>query len=107
MSAPSIDDMTATSIPNITKLRTQLDYGDRSKARCQAFYDDLRVFLRKSIAADGTPAIDWYEWNTQKSRVVFRELAEAYLDESGLNFWPTAVSHPNKNRLDYAEDQVT
>jgi hypothetical protein len=108
MSTSPSSHLTATHIPTITQLRTQLDYGDASLPRCKSFYDDLRVYRRKFITQDGQSGDQIHEWKKPEAQAALDEITDAYLDRDGNGpiFWPKDVDHKNRNSLQYSKDRT-
>src|SRR4051812_1556135 len=103
MPAPRASEASAASIPNITALRQQLDYGEPSLPRCVGFYDDIRVFRKKFHTASGIPGMDLHDWKSRKHHDGLDEMTNAYLDKegNGILFWPDDDTSPNHNKYSY------
>lgn len=98
--------MAAATIPNITALRTALDYGDARLPRCATFYDDMRAFRRKFTTSRGVPGVDLHDWKSREGQAGLSEMTIAYLekDGGGLMFWPDDSLSPNYNKFQYSKD---
>jgi hypothetical protein len=98
--------MSAASIPNITALRTALDYGDPRLPRCATFNDDTRAFRRKFRTSRGVAGVDLHDWKSRDGQAGLNEMTIAYLEKegSGLMFWPDDISSPNYNKYQYSKD---
>ncbi len=98
--------MSAASIPNITALRTGLDYGDPRLPRCATFNDDTRAFRRKFRTSRGVAGVDLHDWKSRDGQAGLNEMTIAYLEKekSGLMFWPDDPSSPNYNKYQYSKD---
>ena len=108
MSSSPLSKTTAASIPKITELRNELDYGNPQLPRCMAFYDDIRVFRRKYRTSQGVPGFNLWDWKSREHQAGLTEMTQAYLDEEGNGrvFWPAEESSPNRNRLNYSIDHL-
>lgn len=95
----------AAAIPSITGLRLALDYGDSQLARCSAFYDDIRAFRKKFVTSSGRPGPSLYDWLDRDHQDGRNEMTEAYLNQSGLLFWPDDLAAVNHNKLEYTKDK--
>ncbi|KAK0729455.1 hypothetical protein B0H67DRAFT_155 [Lasiosphaeris hirsuta] len=97
----------AASIPNITALRNDLDYGDARLPRCATFNDDTRAFRRKFKTSHGVDGVDLYDWRSQVSQAGLNEMTMAYLDKEGNGelFWPDDKSSKNYNQYHYSKDR--
>ncbi|KAI1079008.1 hypothetical protein F5B20DRAFT_189652 [Whalleya microplaca] len=97
---------TAASLPKITTLRHELDYGDAGSDRCAAFYDDVRAFRKKFHTRNGIPGINLHDWKSQEHQSGLSEMTVAYLDTHGNGplFWPDDPSAANFNKLQYSRD---
>jgi len=98
--------LVASSIPTITALREQLDYGDSHLSRCNAFYDDVRTFRKRYRTHDGSSGISLYNWKSPEHQAGLKEMTEAYLDKEGNGalYWPDGDTDPNRNKLRYSQD---
>lgn len=98
----------AASVPNITTLRNELDYGNSQLQRCMAFYDDIRVFRRKYRTSQGVPGLDLWDWKSREHQAGLVEMTQAYLEKEGNGrvFWPDEESSPYRNKYRYSTDHV-
>ncbi len=105
MSSPLI---AAASIPKITVLRNELDYGDPRLRRCAAFYDDARVFRKKFRTSRGVAGVDLHDWKSREGQAALTEMTTSYLDKegNGLVFWPDDKTLPNYNKYQYSKDRL-
>lgn len=96
------------SIPTITALRLQLDYGDTKLARCVAFYDDVRIFRRRYFTQDGSPGLGFYHWKSPQHQTGLTEMVNDFLDKegNGTRYWPDDDASPNHNKLRYSEHHI-
>jgi hypothetical protein len=97
-----------TTIASVSALRSALDYGDSSLARCSAFYDDLNAFRKKYTTASKLSGIDLHDWKNPVHLDGLLEMTFAYLDREGNGslFWPDNKTLPNYNRLQYAKNHL-
>ncbi|OHE95988.1 hypothetical protein CORC01_08681 [Colletotrichum orchidophilum] len=97
-----------TSIPSITNLREQLDYGDPHLPRCQAFYDSVRVFRKTFVTNQGWEGSTIHEWRSREHRSALSEMARAYLERHGNGqlFWPDDDAQGRANKLKYSTDCI-
>ncbi|KXH39669.1 hypothetical protein CSAL01_02993 [Colletotrichum salicis] len=95
-----------TSIPPITQLREQLDYGDPHLPRCQGFYDSVRVFRKNFVTSQGWEGSTIHEWRIREHRTALAEMARAYLERHGNGqlFWPDDNTQGRANKLKYSSD---
>jgi hypothetical protein len=98
----------AASIPNITALRKDLDYGNSRLQRCTAFYDDVRVFRKKFRTAQGIPGVDLHQWKSREHQTGLDEMTDAYLNKEGNGavFWPDQGDSPNRNKWSYSKHRL-
>ncbi|KAF2190544.1 hypothetical protein K469DRAFT_387705 [Zopfia rhizophila CBS 207.26] len=96
----------AARIPNITILRQQLQYGEARLARCNAFYDDLRVFRKKYNTPTGLRGVDLHDWRSPVHQSALAEMTLAFLETEGNGevYWPSDATSPNFNPLQYSKD---
>ena len=97
--------VTVSSIPSITSLRRELDYGDPQLPRCGAFNDDMNAFRKKFITSRGVAGIDLFNWNSEEGQEGLAEITSAYLDGTGngRSFWPDDRSAANFNKYQYSK----
>ena len=105
MLRPMSPKVTVSSIPSITTLRRELDYGDSQVPRCGAFNDDMNAFRKKFTTSRGVAGIDLLKWNAKEGQEGLAEMTSAYLDEAGNghSFWPDDESAANYNRYQYSK----
>jgi len=105
MSSPK-SKVVASSIPSITALRQQLEYGDPHLSRCSTFYDDVRAFRKKYRTHDGSSGVSLYNWKSPEHQAGLTEMTDAYLDKEGNGalYWPDDDTSPNRNNLLYSQD---
>ncbi|KAK9414764.1 hypothetical protein SUNI508_10882 [Seiridium unicorne] len=98
----------ATSLPNITSLREDLDYGNSHLTRCNVFYDDVRGFRKKFHTSTGLPGPDLHNWKLKEHQAGLDEMTAAYLDRDGNGplYWPDSSSSANFNKLQYSKDRT-
>lgn len=98
----------AASIPSITTLRKELDYGDPQSPRCAAFYDDTRAFRKKFITSRGVAGPELHDWKSREGQAALTEMTLAYLDKEGNGrlFWPDDKSSANYNKYQYSKDHT-
>jgi hypothetical protein len=96
--------VTAASIPTITVLRDQLDYGDSQSKRCDVFYDDIRVFRKKYRSSTGLSGDDLHNWKSPEHQAALTEMSRAFLDTdgNGSRYWPDDDGSSNRNKLQYS-----
>ncbi|KAK1749544.1 hypothetical protein QBC47DRAFT_354847 [Echria macrotheca] len=96
-----------SSIPNITTLRNDLDYGDIRLPRCAAFIDDTNAFRRKFKTSRGVDGVDLHDWKSRDGQAGLSEMAVAYLEKEGNGriFWPDDTSSKNYNKYQYSKDR--
>lgn len=106
MPPSTLPKIAAASIPSITTLRNELDYGDPNLPRCAAFYDDTRAFRKKFRNSRGTAGVDLHDWKSREGQADLTEMTIAYLEKEGNGqlFWPDDRASPNYNRFQYAKD---
>lgn len=94
------------SIPPITQLREQLDYGDSHLPRCQAFYDSVRVFRKTFVTSQGWEGSTIHDWRVRDHRNALAEMSRAYLERHGNGqlFWPDDNTNGRANKLKYSAD---
>ncbi|KAK5655306.1 hypothetical protein OQA88_5873 [Cercophora sp. LCS_1] len=102
--------VTVSSIPSITALRRELDYGELKLPRCSAFNDDINAFRKKFITSRGVAGTDLFNWNSKDGQEGLAEITSTYLDEAGNGriFWPDDESAANYNKYQYSthESQI-
>lgn len=105
MSSPK-SKVVASSIPTITNLRRQLEYGEPRLSRCKIFYDDVRAFRKKYCTHDGFSGISLHVWKLPEHQAGLTNLTEAYLDEQGNGtlYWPDDDASIYRNKLRYSQD---
>lgn len=93
-----------TSIPSITALRQDLNYGDAKLPRCQAFYEDVRLFRKKYISSQGLEGGSLHEWKLREHQNALGEMTRAFLDRdgNGRHYWPDDETSPRYNGLKYS-----
>lgn len=89
---------TPRSIPSITVLRHELDYGNPGLPRCQAFYDTVRIFQKTFRTRKGVEGSALLDWNSQEHRADLGEMVGAFLGKYGTGFWPDDKSHIRANK---------
>jgi hypothetical protein len=96
----------AASIPNITTLRNELDYGDSRLPRCAAFYDETRAFRRRFKTQSGIDGVDLHDWRSSEVQAGLTAMTVAYLDGegNGARFWPDDKHSRNYNTYQYSKD---
>ncbi|KAF4784844.1 hypothetical protein HER10_EVM0013166 [Colletotrichum scovillei] len=94
------------SIPPITQLREQLDYGDPHLPRCQAFYDSVRAFRKTYETSQGWEGNTIHEWRIREHRSALAEMARAFLElhGNGQLFWPDDNTKGKANKFKYSTD---
>lgn len=97
-----------TSIPPITALRQELDYGDPQLSRCQTFYDSVRVFRKTFVSSQGWEGISIHDWRSREHQIALGEMVRSYLEQHGNGrlFWPDDKSSSRANRFNYSTDSV-
>ncbi|GAB1314518.1 hypothetical protein MFIFM68171_04728 [Madurella fahalii] len=107
MSTSTSPKIAASSIPNITTLRNELDYGDLHLPRCAAFNDDTNAFRRKFKTSHGIDGVDLHDWKSRDGQNGLNEMTVAYLDKEGNGriFWPDDRSSNNYNKYQYSKDR--
>jgi len=105
MLRPMSPKVTVSSIPSITTLRRELDYGDSRLPRCGAFNDDMNAFRKKFITSRGVAGPDLFNWNSEEAQDQLAEVTSAYLDGAGNGprFWPDDKSAANYNKYQYSK----
>ncbi len=107
MSPPQPPDLTipASSLPSITVLRQELDYGDPHTARYIAFVDDVRSFRRIFSTSTGILADDLHDWKSEVHQAGLTEMTMAFLerDGNGPKFWPDYEASSNYNKWQYSK----
>ncbi|POR36136.1 Uncharacterized protein TPAR_03656 [Tolypocladium paradoxum] len=94
----------AARVPKIRILRKELDYGDAQLARCQALYDDMRVFRKTFVTKGNVPGYKLYEWRSDDDHCGLNEMTLEYLEGrgNGAKFWPDEKASHFYNRLQYS-----
>lgn len=97
-----------SSIPPITALRQELDYGDPQLARCQAFYDSVRLFRKTFVSSQGWDGPSIHDWRSKDHQIALGEMVRSYLEQhkNGIFFWPDDKSQSRANRFQYSTDSV-
>lgn len=97
-----------TSIPQITALREELDYGDPQLSRCQAFYDSVRVFRKTFVSSQGWDGSSIHDWKSREHQVALGEMVRSYLEQHGNGklFWPDDNSSSRANTYKYSTDSA-
>jgi hypothetical protein len=97
--------LTESSIPPITTLRRELDYGDSQLLRYSAFNDGMNAFRRNFISSRGVAGVDLYNWKDKEGQEGLAEITSAYLDKAGngQRFWPDDEAATNYNRYQYSK----
>lgn len=95
-----------TSIPRITVLRKELDYGDPQLPRCQAFYDSVRVFRKTFLSSQGWDGNSINDWKSREHQTALGEMVRSYLElhGNGRVFWPDDDSQSRANKYKYSTD---
>jgi hypothetical protein len=97
----------AASIPSITDLRKELDYGGVGSDRPIQFNSTVRNYWKTFVTEDGTSACDLTEWNVPKTKDRLLELTDSFLEgeKYGMKFWPDDVNNEFKNKWSYTQDR--
>lgn len=97
-----------TSIPPITVLRQELDYGDPKLSRCQAFCDSVRAFRKTFVTSQGLEGGSLHDWRSREHQTALGEMVRSYLDVhvNGRLFWPDDNSQGRFNKLKYSTDSA-
>jgi hypothetical protein len=105
MFRPMSPKVKVSSIPSITTLRRELDYGDSQLPRYGAFIDDINAFRKKFVTSRGVAGIDLYNWISKEGQEGLAEITSAYLDGAGngSSFWPDDKSEVNYNKYQYSK----
>ncbi|KAG8158358.1 hypothetical protein KVR01_012119 [Diaporthe batatas] len=98
--------LNSSSIPPITALRQELDYGDPTLARCQAFYDSTRLFRKTFVSSQGWDGSSIHDWKSREHQVALGEMVRSYLEQhkNGRFFWPDDKSSSRANKFQYSTD---
>ncbi|KAF2496206.1 hypothetical protein BU16DRAFT_561040 [Lophium mytilinum] len=93
----------ASSVPNITELRRQLQYGNGHPT----FSDDVKMFRKNYRSPSGLVGMDLYEWSSQQQQTALDEMTETYLEKEGRGnlYWPDDETSTNLNVLQYSRDR--
>lgn len=97
----------ASRVPNITALRTALQYGDPRLPRCDAFNSSLTLFRKFYITSTGMRGMEVRDWKSAEHQTLLTEMSHAFLDRDGNGelYWPTDATSPNHTSLQYANQQ--
>lgn len=97
-----------TSIPAITALREQLDYGNPRLARCQAFCDSVRVFRKEFVSSQGWHSSSIHDWKSGEHQTALSEMVRSYLELQGNGslFWPEHNLQGRANKYKYSTDSA-
>jgi len=97
----------ACQVPSITKLRHELGYGNAKLHRCEAFYDNMRVFRKRYITKSQVKSTDLQNWKWSNQQKFLNEMTREFLEvrKHGYEFWPDNSSNANYNELRYTNDE--
>ncbi|KAF2813326.1 uncharacterized protein BDZ99DRAFT_253876 [Mytilinidion resinicola] len=92
----------ASSVPNITELRRQLQYGNNHPT----FSDDIKMFRKNYRTPSGLVGMDLYDWSSPQHQAALEEMTNAYLEQEGRGnlYWPDDRTSANLNILQYSRD---